>query len=175
MRFGGKPSGRAPRWALPPCCDARPRPRSASAGVPSESARTVLDSWPYSDHALISTQTSQLCDDFHGRHETITPCLERIHRGPCLTSVSTYPHQPPATVTERTPMFVNRLTRMIASGAVILGVGTIASLPATAAAHRSHHHPHHPSHHASGGIPQHNGGDRDADNNGGPSDGDGNL
>ncbi len=28
---------------------------------------------------------------------------------------------------------------------------------------------------ASGGIPQHNGGDRDSDNNGGPSDGDGNL
>jgi len=70
-------------------------------------------------------------------------------------------------------MFVNRLTRMIASGAVILGVGTIASLPATAATHRSHHR-HHPSHHASG-IPQHNGGDRDADNNGGPSDGDGNV
>jgi hypothetical protein len=71
-------------------------------------------------------------------------------------------------------MFVNRLTRLIASGAVILGVGAIASLPATAATHRSHHHPHHPSHHASG-IPQHNGGDRDADNNGGPSDGDGNV
>src|SRR5262249_19269578 len=122
----------AARWALPPCCDAHARPRSASAGVPSESARTVLDSWPYSDHALISTQTSQLCDDFHGRHEKLTPCLERIHRGPCLTSVSTYPHQPPATVTDRNPMFVNRLTRMLASGAVILGVGTIASLPATA-------------------------------------------
>ena len=119
--------------------------------------------------------TSQLCDDFHGGHENINPCLERTHRGPCLKSVSTYLHQPPATVTERTPMFVNRLTRMIASGAVILGVGTIASLPATAAAHRSHHHPHHPSHHASGVIPQHNGGDRDADNNGGPSDGDGNV
>jgi hypothetical protein len=29
-----------------------------------------------------------------------------------------------------------------------------------------HHHHHH-------GIPQHNGGDHDADNNGGPSDGDG--
>ena len=27
----------------------------------------------------------------------------------------------------------------------------------------------------SGGIPQHNGGDQDADNNGGPSDGDGNI
>ena len=32
----------------------------------------------------------------------------------------------------------------------------------------AHHHHHH--HHA---IPQHNGGDHDADNNGGPSDGDG--
>jgi hypothetical protein len=31
-----------------------------------------------------------------------------------------------------------------------------------------HHHRHHHS-----GIPQHNGGDHDADNNGGPSDGDG--
>ena len=36
--------------------------------------------------------------------------------------------------------------------------------------HVRHHHRHH--HH---GIPQHNGGDHDADNNGGPSDGDGNL
>jgi hypothetical protein len=33
---------------------------------------------------------------------------------------------------------------------------------------------HHVRHHAHG-IPQHNGGDRDADNNGGPNDGDGNL
>lgn len=28
---------------------------------------------------------------------------------------------------------------------------------------------------STGGIPQHNGGDQDADNNGGPSDGDGNI
>jgi hypothetical protein len=72
-------------------------------------------------------------------------------------------------------MVVNRLTRMIALGAVILGAGSIAALPSTAAAHRSHHHAHHSSHRASSGIPQHNGGDRDADNNGGPSDGDGNV
>jgi len=72
-------------------------------------------------------------------------------------------------------MFVNQLTRIIASGAVILGAGAIAALPASAATHRSHHHAHHRSHHASSGIPQHNGGDRDADNNGGPSDGDGNV
>jgi hypothetical protein len=38
----------------------------------------------------------------------------------------------------------------------------------TAFASRHHHH-----HHS--GIPQHNGGDHDADNNGGPSDGDGNI
>jgi hypothetical protein len=45
------------------------------------------------------------------------------------------------------------------------------------AAHRhhsaKHHHHHHHHHHR--GIPQHNGGDHDADNNGGPSDGDGNI
>jgi hypothetical protein len=35
------------------------------------------------------------------------------------------------------------------------------------------HHHHHRHHHSS--IPQHNGGDHDADNNGGPSDGDGNI
>jgi len=112
---------------------------------------------------------------FMVHHENITPCLERIHGGRCLKSVSTYPYQSPATITERNPMFVNRLTRMIASGAVILAAGAITALPAGAAAHRSHHHAHHPSHHAGGGIPQHNGGDRDADNNGGPSDGDGNV
>jgi len=40
------------------------------------------------------------------------------------------------------------------------------------AAHRSEkHHHRHPAH----GIPQHNGGDHDADNRGGPSDGDGNV
>jgi hypothetical protein len=146
-----------------------------SAGLPSESARTVLDSRPYSDHALNSTQTSRLCDGFRGAHTKTSHLAEKIHAEPRLESATAYPHQPPATVTERNPMFGNRLTRMIASGAVIFGVGTIASLPATAATHRSHHHPHHPSHHASSGIPQHNGGDRDADNNGGPSDGDGNV
>jgi hypothetical protein len=42
------------------------------------------------------------------------------------------------------------------------------------AAHRHHASKrHHHSHHR--GIPQHNGGDHDADNNGGPSDGDGNI
>jgi hypothetical protein len=41
------------------------------------------------------------------------------------------------------------------------------------AAHRHHSAKHHHSRHH--GIPQHNGGDHDADNNGGPSDGDGNI
>ena len=44
----------------------------------------------------------------------------------------------------------------------------------TVHAAKRHHRHHHARHHAHG-IPQHNGGDRDADNNGGPSDGDGNL
>jgi hypothetical protein len=39
----------------------------------------------------------------------------------------------------------------------------------------SHHHQKRHHHHSSVSIPQHNGGDRDADNNGGPSDGDGNV
>jgi hypothetical protein len=42
------------------------------------------------------------------------------------------------------------------------------------AAHRHHSAKHHHRHHHRG-IPQHNGGDHDADNNGGPSDGDGNI
>jgi len=41
------------------------------------------------------------------------------------------------------------------------------------AAHRHHAAKRHHHHHR--GIPQHNGGDQDADNNGGPSDGDGNI
>ena len=39
-------------------------------------------------------------------------------------------------------------------------------------AHAAKHHRHH-RHHST--IPQHNGGDHDADNRGGPSDGDGNV
>jgi hypothetical protein len=74
-------------------------------------------------------------------------------------------------------MSINRIARLLATGAVTLGVGAITALPATAAAHhgRTHHRAHHASPHHAGGIPQHNGGDQDADNNGGPSDGDGNV
>jgi hypothetical protein len=42
------------------------------------------------------------------------------------------------------------------------------------AAHRHHAAKHHHRHHHRE-IPQHNGGDRDADNNGGPRDGDGHI
>jgi hypothetical protein len=63
---------------------------------------------------------------------------------------------------------------MIGVFAVVLGASSAAALPANAATHHRHHHARHHSVHPSG-IPQHNGGDRDADNNGGPSDGDGNV
>jgi hypothetical protein len=57
----------------------------------------------------------------------------------------------------------------LAGGAIL---GSAAAQPSHGAAHaaKRHHKRHH--HH---GIPQHNGGDHDADNRGGPSDGDGNI
>ncbi len=62
--------------------------------------------------------------------------------------------------------------------AALLGGTTVGVAQATngAHAHASAHHKkkHHHRHHHSK-IPQHNGGDHDADNNGGPSDGDGNI
>ena len=74
-------------------------------------------------------------------------------------------------------MFKNPIWRVWLACVVTLAAGLPAALPATAAAHHRHHH-HHTRHRGQlngGGIPQHNGGDRDADNNGGPSDGDGNV
>ena len=57
--------------------------------------------------------------------------------------------------------------KRIAAILAVLGiVGGAVAVPAAVARHHHHHH-----HHV--GIPQHNGGDHDADNNGGPSDGDG--
>jgi hypothetical protein len=56
----------------------------------------------------------------------------------------------------------------IAMGLAVLGIFAAGGLPAAGMARHHHHHHHH-------GIPQHNGGDHDADNNGGPSDGDGNV
>ena len=55
----------------------------------------------------------------------------------------------------------------IAIGLAVLGIGGAVALPSAMARHHHHHHQH--------GIPQHNGGDHDADNNGGPSDGDGSI
>lgn len=74
------------------------------------------------------------------------------------------------------------IQRMLGVGAALLASG-LATAPAAGAAT---HHPHHAARHVSrhhvgasrhlgGGIPQHGGGDRDADNNGAPSDGDGNA
>jgi hypothetical protein len=58
------------------------------------------------------------------------------------------------------------------SCALTIGLAGVAQ---AASPHHRHHHRrhHHVTHH--GGIPQHNGGDHDADNRGGPSDGDGNV
>jgi len=54
--------------------------------------------------------------------------------------------------------------------AVILAVMALGGAGGISAAIAGH--PHHGHHH---GIPQHNGGDHDADNSGAPSDGDGNV
>jgi len=57
--------------------------------------------------------------------------------------------------------------------AVLAASAGLAATPTLAGAHVSARHHRHHHHHSS--IPQHNGGDHDADNNGGPSDGDGNI
>lgn len=60
------------------------------------------------------------------------------------------------------------------SSALAIGLtGMAQATTSHAHHHHRHHHHHHHAHHSA--IPQHNGGDRDADNNGGPSDGDGNI
>ena len=67
-------------------------------------------------------------------------------------------------------MTLTKTTGLFAVMIATIAGGSATALPVYAATH--HHHKHH--HHATS-IPQHNGGDRDADNNGGPSDGDGNI
>ena len=67
---------------------------------------------------------------------------------------------------------VTRLRRILL-GALALSSALAIALGGTAQAHVDRHHRHH--HHQTSSIPQHNGGDHDADNNGGPSDGDGAL
>ena len=52
-------------------------------------------------------------------------------------------------------------------------LGTTVAIAASARNAPSHRRAHH-ARRNHGGIPQHNGGDRDSDNNGAPSDGDGN-
>jgi hypothetical protein len=74
-------------------------------------------------------------------------------------------------------MFTYRLRGTVTAALVVLSAGIGAALPATAAARRhghpvTHHRTPRPVQH---GIPQHGGGDHDADNFGGPSDGDGNV
>ena len=66
-------------------------------------------------------------------------------------------------------------TRVLATAVAALVGVTGATAVAVAHPSRKHHPPkrHHVHHKSS--IPQHNGGDHDADNNGGPSDGDGNI
>jgi hypothetical protein len=69
-------------------------------------------------------------------------------------------------------MFTYRLRGTVTAALVVLSAGLGAALPATAAAR---HHGRHVTHHLRHGIPQHGGGDHDADNFGAPSDGDGNV
>lgn len=67
------------------------------------------------------------------------------------------------------PRLIPRVLALLS--ALAIGVAGVAQ----AAAPRPHHHRHHHVVRHHGKIPQHNGGDQDADNNGGPSDGDGNI
>jgi hypothetical protein len=66
----------------------------------------------------------------------------------------------------REPSMLTRTGRWIVAG--IAGLALAVGGAGVAVAGHHHHHHHH-------GIPQHNGGDHDADNNGGPSDGDGQI
>jgi hypothetical protein len=74
----------------------------------------------------------------------------------------------------------SRMSRAIVvlfSLAALVGGSAVGVAQATGGSHahvaRHHHKKKHHRHHSR--IPQHNGGDHDADNNGGPSDGDGNI
>ena len=64
---------------------------------------------------------------------------------------------------------LSSLKSRLALFVAILAFGATGAVPAATALHRCHHHHHHHC------IPQHNGGDHDADNNGGASDGDGSI
>jgi hypothetical protein len=60
---------------------------------------------------------------------------------------------------------LSRTGRWIVAGIAALALSVGGAGVALAGHHHHHHH----------GIPQHNGGDHDADNNSGPSDGDGRI
>jgi hypothetical protein len=70
------------------------------------------------------------------------------------------------------PVHLRRLLPGALALASALAIGVTGMAQATTSHHRHHRHHHHAHHIA---IPQHNGGDHDADNNGGPSDGDGGI
>ena len=74
-------------------------------------------------------------------------------------------------------MSSHRLRGTITAALVLLSTGVAAALPTGAAAQASSHHStsHRTRHPVHNSIPQHGGGDHDADNFGGPSDGDGNV
>jgi hypothetical protein len=65
------------------------------------------------------------------------------------------------------------LVSLLAFSAPALAQGGGVTHAGKVTAHAAKRHHHHRRHHSR--IPQHNGGDHDADNNGGPSDGDGNI
>lgn len=72
-------------------------------------------------------------------------------------------------------MLANRIRGVLAALALLVS-SVVVVLPSSASAHHRPHHAHHRvHHHRHTGIPQHGGGDHDADNFGGPSDGDGNV
>jgi hypothetical protein len=71
-------------------------------------------------------------------------------------------------------MLGHQIRNRLAAALVLLAAGASAAAPPTAAAKTKLWPP--PRHHSHrSGIPQHGGGDHDADNNGAPSDGDGNV
>jgi hypothetical protein len=70
-------------------------------------------------------------------------------------------------------MFTYRVRSVLTATVALLVLALTTAVPA-GAARNPHHHARH-RHSVQHGIPQHNGGDQDADNNGGPSDGDGSI
>jgi diadenosine tetraphosphate (Ap4A) HIT family hydrolase len=73
---------------------------------------------------------------------------------------------PQTTQNHKEKTMLSTMKARIAVVLAVMGIFAAGSLPAATAGHRHFHH------HV---IPQHNGGDHDADNNGGPSDGDGGV